>query len=279
MNLQYCFLFFLVTNVFCYTASADFPDDFTNVVWLDPDVSQWAETHSLTVSFNGGAIAFNSTATSTWPIEVMGQYKVVGNAWVFVEDSGTWYASTFEYMVSGQVEKNAGAVNGTHTKKAQIPKNFQPAIGSKIGFMLSGIIRHPDPTYRNIEERTNPTIIKWPRDFEQYTGGLIEQPLNLRPNLRERYGIDDPADSLDQEIVRSENCEMFLCLHEQVTRSGQSNCRKAARRFFNIVERDVFGKPDPRRTYAERLSRLSSCGGAKPREIGEIMSMFGHIIK
>lgn len=86
---------------------------------------------------------------------------VVGNAWVFAEYEGQWYAATFEYMRVGQTRKYAAAVDGDHIERSPFPIDWRPASGQQLYFMVSGLIRNP-PYDRNIEERPNIVSLIWP---------------------------------------------------------------------------------------------------------------------
>lgn len=165
------FLLFAVT-IICFpgTSYAGFPNDFSDVTWLHKNVSSWPATTSLAVGFSGDSINLRHTQSNTWPgRSVFSCASCNANAWVFIKRDGRWYAATWEWMRSGQQTKNAGAVNGSHIKKAPFNGLWQPTVGETYGFMVSGLARISNIS--NIQERSTPVLVKWPRNFPQVVGG------------------------------------------------------------------------------------------------------------
>lgn len=136
-------------------AANQVPADFAGVVWLYENVSGWAQTSSLSVSFSGGYINLNYDKARVWPA-VNGSNA---NPWVFVFRDGKWYAATFEWLRFGQTSKPMFTVRGDHIKKSPL-NNFQPVSGEVYGFMVSGLAR--DSSTRNVRERTNVVMKRWP---------------------------------------------------------------------------------------------------------------------
>ncbi len=135
--------------------SAQVPPDFAGVVWLHTDVSDWAVTSPLSVSFGSGLIRLDYDKADVWPEDERG---LNGNPWIFVYQDGTWYAATWEWLRGGQTAKNMSSVAGDHIKKAPL-QDFSPVSGRLYGFMVSGLAR--DST-RNVLERTSVEMVRWP---------------------------------------------------------------------------------------------------------------------
>ncbi len=131
------------------------PADFRGVVFLaHADPSGWAETSSLDVTVGGGTIRLNYDKATVWP----SRGGVNANPWIFVFQDGRWYAATFEWLKFGQTVKPIHTVAGNHIKRSPL-QNFRPRSGTLYGFMVSGLAR--DST-RNVEERTNVDMVRWP---------------------------------------------------------------------------------------------------------------------
>lgn len=131
------------------------PADFAGVVWLHANVSGWAQTGSLGgISISGDMINLPYDKAKVWPPKG----DLNANPWIFVWQDGTWYAATWEWLRFGQTSKAVAAVNGDHIKKPPLD-NFSPVSGTSYGFMVSGLAR--DDT-RNVSERTNVVMFRWP---------------------------------------------------------------------------------------------------------------------
>jgi hypothetical protein len=131
------------------------PANFEGVVWLHTDVSSWAVTSPLSVSFGNGLIHLDYDKADVWPPNGEG---LNGNPWVFVFQDGTWYAATWEWLRLGQTAKSMSSVAGDHIKKAPL-QDFQPVSGQLYGFMVSGLARDAQ---RNVQERTPVVMVQWP---------------------------------------------------------------------------------------------------------------------
>ena len=131
------------------------PANFEGVVWLHTDVSSWAVTSPLSVSFGNGLIRLDYDKANVWPPNGEG---LNGNPWIFVFQDGTWYAATWEWLRFGQTAKSMSSVAGDHIKKAPL-QNFHPVSGQVYGFMVSGLARDAQ---RNVHERTPVVMVQWP---------------------------------------------------------------------------------------------------------------------
>jgi hypothetical protein len=135
------------------------PDGFAGVQWLHTNVSGWPQTATLSsVNINGGSITLNYNKANSWPGVNTAGSSVNANPWIFVNQGGTWYAGTWEWLKVGQTTKSTGAVNGNHIKKAPL-NGFRPRSGEVYGFMVSGLAR---TSVRNVQERSNVVMVRWP---------------------------------------------------------------------------------------------------------------------
>ena len=135
--------------------SAQVPPDFAGVIWLHTNVSSWAVTSPLSVSFGGSTITLDYDKADVWPGNGEG---LNGNPWIFVWQDNQWYAATWEWLRVGQTTKNKSSVAGDHIKKAPLT-GFQPVSGRLYGFMVSGLARD---SQRNVLERTPVVMVRWP---------------------------------------------------------------------------------------------------------------------
>lgn len=132
--------------------------DLNTAVFSEPrdaNISGWAETATMTVSFDGaGNICLNHNKSNVWPT-VNG---VNVNSWVVVNLGGTWYAATFEWMRAGSMCKPMSTVQGNHIKVAPLD-TWKPKSGEQLGFIVSGLARLGE---RSVAERSNVYITRWP---------------------------------------------------------------------------------------------------------------------
>lgn len=151
------------------TGSPDgLPFSLDEVIWLYPDITDWAETITLSsISLEGELLCLNHDIASqepAWPIVLsFGTTEVVGNAWIFIEERGQWYAATWEWLrPPGQTCKFAAAVDGGHIKADPFGEfsGWLPTSGQSYYFMVSGLIRNPN--YANVMERSNIVEYVWP---------------------------------------------------------------------------------------------------------------------
>jgi hypothetical protein len=135
--------------------SSQVPADFAGVTWLHTNVSGWAVTSPLSVSFGNGLIHLDYDKADVWPGNSEG---LNGNPWVFVWQDNQWYAATWEWLRVGQTAKQMSSVAGDHIKKAPL-QDFRPVSGTLYGFMVSGLARDAQ---RNVLERTPVVMVRWP---------------------------------------------------------------------------------------------------------------------
>jgi hypothetical protein len=129
--------------------------DLGSVVWLDQNVSGWPTTASMSASVGGGAVHMPYDKANVWPGNGQG---LNANTWIFVNQGGTWYGATWEWLRVGQTSKSAASVSGSHIKKAPL-QGFSPVSGETYGFMVSGLVRLGSS---NVEERSNLSMVTWP---------------------------------------------------------------------------------------------------------------------
>jgi len=147
-------------------AHAGFPDDFSDVTWIDPDISSFPVTSTISANVNGSTLAIQDTKRSVWPARfhtVLGNNCCNRSLWIFIKRNGRWYATTFEFMRFGQINKAAEAVNGGQIKRPPfLDSNFvwHPAEGEVYGFMTSGMSRF-DLNNLNVRERSNISLYRW----------------------------------------------------------------------------------------------------------------------
>jgi hypothetical protein len=124
------------------------------VNWLHTDVSGWAQTAKMNVSFSGDMISLNYDKANVWP----GRDGLNANPWIFVFQGGVWYGATWEWFRVGQTSKPKRVVAGDHIKVSPL-NNFKPRSGEIYGFMVSGLARS---STRNVQERSNVDLVVWP---------------------------------------------------------------------------------------------------------------------
>lgn len=131
--------------------------DLGSVVWLDQNISGWPETTSMSASVGGGSVNMPYDKANVWPGTSGGGATVNANAWVFVNQGGTWYAATWEYLRVGQTSKSSASVTGSHINHAPL-SSWHPVAGETYGFMVSGLVRGGAS---NVEERSNVSMVTW----------------------------------------------------------------------------------------------------------------------
>lgn len=126
------------------------------VIWLDYDVSGWAETSTITsVTIDGSSICIEHTKAGQWPVA----HGVEGNPWVFANVGGQWYAATYEWLRPGQICKGITADNiGAHIGRSPLT-SWRPQSGELVGFMVSALVRAGPET---VPERSNLVMVRWP---------------------------------------------------------------------------------------------------------------------
>ena len=141
------------------TLHSALPFSLGNVKWLHSDVSGWRVTANLKrVSTSASSIVLDYDKANSWPVGSTGGTAVVANPWIFIEESGRWYAATFEWLRPGQTKKSIRAVNGDHIKRSPF-QSWKPNPGTTYYFMVSGLARGAE---RNVKERSNIVAYTWP---------------------------------------------------------------------------------------------------------------------
>ena len=195
----------LVSSAFFSQLShAAFPTDFSDVIWIDPNISSWPVTASVTANVSGSSLVINDTKRNVWPKRFHTDLQsdcCNRSLWIFVKNEGQWYAATFEYMRLGQVNKNAEAVNGQQIKRAPFfggGTRWEPAEGEVYGFMTSGMARF-NLNNNNVQERSNVALYRWgvgPTDnvnFTEVPRGPDGLPIEGEPEPEECVEPEAPA--------------------------------------------------------------------------------------
>lgn len=168
---------FVLLGLFSQQSHSAFPNDFSDVTWIDPNISSWAQTSTITANVRGSILNITDTKASVWPQRYHSELQnscCNRSLWIIIKFEGKWYASTFEYMRFGQVGKNAEAVNGGQIKRApflQSGRLWEPANGEVYGFMTSGMARF-NLNNNNVRERSNIALYRWgvgPTDNVNFT--------------------------------------------------------------------------------------------------------------
>lgn len=135
--------------------------DLSTVTWLDTNVSDWAQTSTITrVNIGSPPIGIEHTKAGQWPSITAGGTVVEGNPWIFANIDGEWIAATYEWLRPGQTEKEISAENiGAHIKKPPLD-GWRPKSGDTVGLMVSTPARlGPEGP---INERSNVVLVTWP---------------------------------------------------------------------------------------------------------------------
>ena len=163
-------LIVLIFSSMTRLAMAAFPQDFSDVVWVGPDISSWEVTSTLEVSINGGTINLPHTKRDSWPItncRFPASERVNASVWGFVKLNGVWHAGTFEYLRAGGTTRKTSTFGGPGYFRPPI-NTFRPINGELYGFMIAGISRD-SLNCVNVDERTNVVLYRWgegPVDFD-----------------------------------------------------------------------------------------------------------------
>lgn len=133
-------------------------DVFDGVTLLGPDIRSWAVTSPLRVRLSGSNITLDYDKANTWEAREEAGATVNANPWVILDYNGKRYAATWEWLRFGQTTKSKRAVHGDHIKRREIPQDWKPRPGERVGFFVSGLIRGRT---RNVPERTEIIWITW----------------------------------------------------------------------------------------------------------------------
>lgn len=193
------------------TSYAGFPDDFSDVTWIDPNISSWPVTAQISVNVRGSTLAVNDTKKDVWPRRFHTTLRndcCNRSLWIIIKYEGRWYASTFEYMRVGQVNKNAEAVNGRQIKRAPFLRPgflWRPAKGEVYGFITSGMARF-DLNNLNVRERSNVALYRWevgPTDnveFEEVPRDSTGRPIEDDGGVEECVEPPTPTPAVNTHI-------------------------------------------------------------------------------
>lgn len=133
------------------------------VVWLDADVSGWARTATLRAGVTAGSVILAYDKAGEWPntrTRASDGGPLIGNCWVIVNQGGTWYGATWDWMRPGQQAKARPALTGRNGHIQSAPLNaWRPSSGEQIGLMVSTPGRTGE---RTINERSNIDLVVVP---------------------------------------------------------------------------------------------------------------------
>jgi len=129
-------------------------------IFLHPDVSSWPVTTKLTPKVSGNTIVMDFDKKNVWPVAGKTDGGVCNaNAWIIFNYKGQYYAATWEWLAKGQPVKKLKDPIGSHIKRDKvIPRSYNPAVGEKVGLMVSGLIRSGP---NNVMERSNVVWVEW----------------------------------------------------------------------------------------------------------------------
>ncbi len=150
--------------------------DFSNVVWIHDDISQWPQTVTLTASkgFNDTINIPNNGTTCgpgdvCWPnfnptyVQPGGKHynEFVGGVWIFVYRDDMWLAGLFDSILRNQqMVWDHNLVPGSGWPGGQL-NTFQPASGERYGWMISTALPVLSTQF-TVNERSNVSEFVWP---------------------------------------------------------------------------------------------------------------------
>lgn len=170
-------LLFVVSIVlFSNNVFAAFPQDFSDVTWIEPNISGWPVTSSLDVSVAGATINVPHSKRNTWPISCRfaASQRVNASMWGFVKVGSRWHAGTWEYLRKGSTTRSTATYGGAGHFRSPIG-NFRPRNGEIYGFMVAGVSRD-NLRCNNARERSNVVLWRW---------GVGKVPIESEPEPEE----------------------------------------------------------------------------------------------
>lgn len=134
--------------------------DINEVVWLQTDVSDWAETSELSsVAINGGQVCFTYEGGTRWRSFLGGTAYFNATPIVIAKTNGRYYASAFQWFRAG-FNYRCKPIDSMWKASPAPLRNWRPVSGEKVGFLVSTPSRIGVPTRQF--ERTNIVWIDWP---------------------------------------------------------------------------------------------------------------------
>ncbi len=135
--------------------------DFEPLVWLDANVSSWKVTTKLNAHISGDQLVLANDKHDKWPrgLEARGGGAINANAWVLVNLDGKWHIATWEWLRTGQHNKDVDWLKGTdrHIHRAPL-STWEPKSGETYGFMVSTPARGAE---RTLNERSDVSLLVW----------------------------------------------------------------------------------------------------------------------
>lgn len=154
-------LFIVSVALFSNSAFAAFPQDFSDVTWIGPNIGGWPVTSNLDVSVNGGTINVPHSKRNTWPIscKFAASERVNASMWGFVKLGSRWHAGTWEFLRVGSTTRSTATYGGPGHFRPPIG-TFRPRNGEIYGFMVAGVSRD-NLVCNNARERSNVVLWRW----------------------------------------------------------------------------------------------------------------------
>lgn len=263
------------------SALAAFPNDFSDVTWIDPDISSWSQTAQITANVSGSRLIVNDTKRTVWPrrFHTTLQSDCCNRSlWVFIKYENRWYATTFEYMRWGQTDKIADTVRGRQIKRAPFLQSgfeWRPARGEVYGFMTSGMARF-DLNNVNVRERSNVALYRWE---EGPTNNINFDEVPRGPDGLPVYPGDEvaPVDDEPEECVIPETPEPAVNTHSYAgTASGTVVVTGGINLTENVSEAVLINVSDNRsmtftvdgESFTTQVAQDNSFGGRFTFDIG-----------
>lgn len=146
--------------------------DLTKVVYvLGPNISNWAQTSTITNAFSDGSqLCIYHTKLGIWPAtnyvyDPSGATQVEGNQWVFAKINGTWYGGAADWYKPGQACKGVDADSigqDAFYQPSQEPlHSWIPHSGEVFGVAATTPAR-AWPSMSTLDQRTDVKLLVWP---------------------------------------------------------------------------------------------------------------------
>lgn len=173
----------LTFSVSSLSANAGFPDDLSDVVFIEsPQVRDWTVGADLELAISGPSVILNhrpnenSRATGSWPAITIFNTSVNANAWGIVKQGGVWRAGTWEYLRTGQTIKRLSAFRFGHFRSPIGSTDRSFNTGDVYGFFVSGTIR-AGSSLNNIPERSKFVVYEVGKGVIFTEGDVSEEPV------------------------------------------------------------------------------------------------------
>jgi hypothetical protein len=177
-------LTFLTCLVPMFNANAGFPDDLSDVVFIESaQVRDWTVGADMNLKISGPSVILdhrpneNSRASGRWPTITIFDTDVNANAWGIVKQNGVWRAGTWEYLRTGQTIKSLSAFRFGHFRSPIGSTDRTFNTGDVYGFFVSGTIR-AGSGLNNIAERSNFVVYEVGKGVIFTEGDTLPEPVS-----------------------------------------------------------------------------------------------------